>query len=346
MSFLSSSYFTADERPSFFEIVAQDRMIPGLKFACRYVLEVFSQRFENVRVFLDYNEEIFSFLQLIVENHYLKYFEKDASFCEHLYGLKRVKLLENGKSRSLTSYEKNVSLLFTVFIPYLKNKFDEIYIENNLNPSRINSTLKLNFQKIWPYFNAIYEAPFFGYILMYLFNKTDFISPFMHFQKQILQRITLPDLMKQTQNLLKSRFELLKSMNERGGFYYILGLVIKIGHTVSDYSRHLLFGLVFIYKFLEWWYSTEAERNQNQNSSKPILPPPPPPKKSKDGIDLPKDCSLCPLCYKKRINPTQLSISGYVFCYKCINDYVNEFQKCPVSLLPANENFLRRIYDE
>jgi hypothetical protein len=40
MSFLSSSYFTPHERPSFFEIVAQDRMIPGLKFASRYVVEV------------------------------------------------------------------------------------------------------------------------------------------------------------------------------------------------------------------------------------------------------------------------------------------------------------------
>ena len=172
--------------------------------------------------------------------------------------------------------------------------------------------IKNLFQKLWPYFNSIFETPIFGYILMYLFSKTDFCSPFLHFQNQILKRIKIEDLLKQNQNLLKSRFEILKSLNEKGGFYYLISLIIKIGHTISDYSKHLLFGLVFIYKFLEWWYTTENERNQNQNLSKPILPPPPPPKKSNEleSIDLPLDCNLCPICYKKRTNPTQLSISG------------------------------------
>jgi peroxin-12 len=257
-----------------------------------------------------------------------------------------MKIEENGEKREINTREKNISLMFVVLIPYFKNRFDELYIENNQRNDSTQSTLTKYFQRIWPYFNAIYEVPFFGYILMYLFNKTDFVSPFFRFQKIILQRITIPDLILQNRNLLKSRFEFLKSLNDRGGIFHILSFVVKIGHTLSDYSRHLLLSLVFVYKFLEWWYATEDERNQNQSSSQPIIPPPRPPMKHKHGIELPKDCNLCPLCYKNRTNATQLSISGYVFCYKCINDYVNQFQKCPITFLPANSDNFRRIYDE
>lgn len=70
MSFLSSSYGNQD-KPSFFEVMAQDRMIPGLRSATKYLIEVFSQRYFSLGHFYKYHDEYFSFFHLIIENHYL-----------------------------------------------------------------------------------------------------------------------------------------------------------------------------------------------------------------------------------------------------------------------------------
>ena len=39
-----------------------------------------------------------------------------------------------------------------------------------------------------------------------------------------------------------------------------------------------------------------------------------------------------------------LSVSGYVFCYACIKNYVLHEKKCPVTTLPADLNNLIRIF--
>ncbi|VDN58677.1 unnamed protein product, partial [Dracunculus medinensis] len=38
-----------------------------------------------------------------------------------------------------------------------------------------------------------------------------------------------------------------------------------------------------------------------------------------------------------------LSVSGYVFCYFCINRYILEHKKCPVTFLPASIEDLIRL---
>ncbi|KAK8953263.1 Peroxisome biogenesis protein 12 [Platanthera guangdongensis] len=45
---------------------------------------------------------------------------------------------------------------------------------------------------------------------------------------------------------------------------------------------------------------------------------------SVDGIPLPRDRTICPLCSQKRVNPSVLAISGFVFCYSCIFKYVSQ----------------------
>lgn len=48
------------------------------------------------------------------------------------------------------------------------------------------------------------------------------------------------------------------------------------------------------------------------------------PQVAKDGIPLPPDRTLCPLCCQKRANPSVLAVSGFVFCYSCIFKYVSQ----------------------
>ena len=45
---------------------------------------------------------------------------------------------------------------------------------------------------------------------------------------------------------------------------------------------------------------------------------------AKEGIPLPPDQTVCPLCSQKRTNPSTLAVSGFVFCYACIFKYVSQ----------------------
>ena len=45
---------------------------------------------------------------------------------------------------------------------------------------------------------------------------------------------------------------------------------------------------------------------------------------AKEGIQLPSDKALCPLCSEKRANPSVVTVSGFIFCYGCIFKYVSQ----------------------
>lgn len=45
---------------------------------------------------------------------------------------------------------------------------------------------------------------------------------------------------------------------------------------------------------------------------------------AKDGIQLPADGKMCPLCTRPRTNPAVVASSGFVFCYTCAFHYVTQ----------------------
>lgn len=45
---------------------------------------------------------------------------------------------------------------------------------------------------------------------------------------------------------------------------------------------------------------------------------------AKEGIPLPPDRTICPLCSQKRANPSVVTVSGFVFCYACIFKYITQ----------------------
>lgn len=75
------------------------------------------------------------------------------------------------------------------------------------------------------------------------------------------------------------------------------------------------------------------------------VPPPRPAEPSQRGIALPLDKKLCPICEDNRTNPAALSCSGFVFCYPCIHNYVTENSCCPITMLPANLEQIRKIFE-
>ena len=59
----------------------------------------------------------------------------------------------------------------------------------------------------------------------------------------------------------------------------------------------------------------------------------------------PTDPSLCPLCRKDRVNHTLIP-SGYVFCYPCIYNHVQNHETCPVTNQRTTPDQLRKIYPD
>lgn len=96
-------------------------------------------------------------------------------------------------------------------------------------------------------------------------------------------------------------------------------------------------------QLLEWWY-TSAEQRLGGSKALPPPPPPPAPRPAPDGVPLPSDVALCPLCCCPRTNPAMLAVSGYVFCYPCAHHHVLEHGRCPVTGAACGVAHIRRLY--
>lgn len=134
-------------------------------------------------------------------------------------------------------------------------------------------------------------------------------------------------------------------------------LMSQAGRGVAvSLSTSLSLGVFFL-QFLEWWYSSD---NQSAVKALTSLPAPPPPlhlqqeQSSQDPLPIPAnhgrrtqpstDNRNCPLCQRLRTNPTVLSTSGFVFCYRCIYTYVKANRRCPLSSYPTELQHLIKIY--
>ncbi|KAF9438981.1 ubiquitin-protein ligase peroxin 12 [Entomortierella beljakovae] len=139
------------DRPSLFEVIAQDKMREMLEPAVRYVIAVYAQRYPRylIRIVNRY-EEFYAVLMFFVERHYLR--EYGASFAENFYGLKRVRAPRVVKQHKANIDDESLaeaaaaaavkaapgsnkmresdirrSLFFLIGLPYVKCKLDEYY---------------------------------------------------------------------------------------------------------------------------------------------------------------------------------------------------------------------------
>lgn len=309
-------------------------------------------------------DELFYGALFIMEKHYLKYY--DGSFSENFYGLKRCLTSVDGKSLPLKSSHKKWSLFFLVGVPYLKDKLDRYYKDKFGNgpvdsdffrlppmpqdgdqdrPLRRNVIFRVLlavFKVVWPIFNACYESLFFLYQLLYMYNYTTYYTPFLHWQGLTVKRLLMQDLVEQSRKQFSYKMQRMRDNRERGIMHLVWGALVDGTSTMLDYSKYILPTGIFLFKFLEWWYS------ENQNlvtQQQPIPPPPEPPKKAQSGIEIPKDKKLCPICQKPRTNPA-MAMSGFVYCYPCILNYTRSYRRCPITHLPTEPEQIRKLYDD
>ncbi|XP_031502803.1 peroxisome biogenesis protein 12 isoform X1 [Nymphaea colorata] len=126
-------------RPTFFEMAATQQLPSSLRAALAYSIGVLAQRQPVLHKVLDYEDEFFALLMLVLDTHSLR--TTDASFAESLYGLRRkaVKISTRGKDvlpvgsrdgvkhAGLERHQKVLSLAFLVVLPYVKSKLHLVY---------------------------------------------------------------------------------------------------------------------------------------------------------------------------------------------------------------------------
>eukprot|EP01100_Stratorugosa_tubuloviscum_P015116 TRINITY_DN849_c0_g1_i1.p1 TRINITY_DN849_c0_g1~~TRINITY_DN849_c0_g1_i1.p1 ORF type:complete len:413 (-),score=129.50 TRINITY_DN849_c0_g1_i1:21-1259(-) len=149
--FLANFNTNDNSRPSFFELFAQEQLIPTLKPAIEYLLSVFAVRYRTAQIALNFSDEIFSSLTLALNSYFI--FKYDAFFAENFYSLKRVvvseasTIIESPKDlqnlntsifKPLTTRTRFISLIYSVLLPYIKAKIDrKLLIDDNNNNNHI-----------------------------------------------------------------------------------------------------------------------------------------------------------------------------------------------------------------
>ena len=121
-------------------------------------------------------------------------------------------------------------------------------------------------------------------------------------------------------------------------------LIFAGPNLLLDSLKLLLPTAIIFVKFLEWWYSPSSPARAFSTSTLgPHVPPPSLLEPHPQGAIVNKDMyGQCPLCRNFISNAVVLP-SGYVFCFRCAHDYIEEHSRCPVTFLPTEISQMRKI---
>ncbi|KIK99683.1 hypothetical protein PAXRUDRAFT_131479 [Paxillus rubicundulus Ve08.2h10] len=356
-------------KPSLFELIAQEQLRDLLQPALKYVLAVFAQRYPRYLIHIvNRHEEFYAMIMFFVERHYL--YKHNASFAENFYGLKRRRHAWISTERAsaavggvpagerLGSREIWRSLFFLVAVPHLRAKAHDYYeqfgggissdiLEDGgdsrgmeaLTENSLGGRWRRAYKKIFPWVNTSFEVWLLAYNTAYLFERTPFYRPWLAWIGVDLRRLGADDF------FMTSGVQGAVPEAKRGIVKQVYGLFTNAPRLILDSLRLLLPTAIFFIKFLEWWYSPGSPARSL--SSSPLGPAVPPPRMlPPHPAGIPVDSMTfghCSLCQKSIINATALP-SGYVFCYRCAFDHVEQHGKCPVTLLPTK--FGKQIQSE
>nr|XP_020659633.1 peroxisome assembly protein 12 [Pogona vitticeps]XP_020659634.1 peroxisome assembly protein 12 [Pogona vitticeps] len=345
-----------EDRPSIFEVVAQDSLMSAVRPALQHVAKVLAESNPGRYGFLwRWFDELYTLLDLFLQQYYLS--RCSASFSENFYGLKRV-VLRSHRSRppqvrlataGLPQRHHWRSLGLLVLVPYLRTKLEKLVArlrdEDDYSihlPSSSWKRFYKAFLAAYPYVNLAWEGWILGQQLGYILGKARHHSPLLRLAGVQLSRLTAEDLRAMEEKLTttgsvsrspSSVKEWARSTTKKalGGLAFSLSTGLSVG--------------VFFLQFLEWWHSSE---NQEAVKLLTALPAPPPPIHLDHETDssplLPRLKTICPLCRRIRTNDTALSTSGFVFCYRCAYTYVKSHQRCPVTGYATELQHLVKLY--
>lgn len=320
------------DQPSIFEVLAQDSLMTTIRPAGKHAVRVLAEtRPAKFGWLLRWYEELYTVLDFLVQHHYLS--THNASFAENFYDLKRVPS-GNTQAEQLSRKLRWKSLACLVLIPYVKSKLDQIFEDlkrrEDTLPSNRNASLWVRLSKaflaIYPYLHMVWEGTALWHMLSYAFRRCQWHSLLLRLSGTELRHCTLEDIS--------------DSSESAWGQASPFGWLGAVGQRVAEgaaatVSTGLTVGVFFL-QFLDWWYNSDASA-----SSLTALPTPCPPQRDSAEMSSP---NTCPVCSRLRTNETALSVSGYVFCFPCIYEYVKKHSCCPVTGFPAKTEHLVKLY--
>lgn len=303
-----------EARPSIFEVVAADSLnttfYPALKRVANFLATIKPGTFGSL---VRYYDEAYLIFNWVVQSYYLRH--KGGSLSEVFYGLTRVSF----RTQNLDRSGQRWSLIFLVVVPYLQHKIDQ-YLQqwkDDYENGKIVSRNKLLLVQAIPYLKACFESVKLVQYITYLAGISPTHSP-------VLRGLNLT-------------LTYLAEEQESWTFKDLLGGQVKLATMLSTTLLRTLELSAFFLQFIEWW---QNEANMGDLSKLPIPSAPP------SDINSQRYKDICPLCLQRWLIPTAISVSGYVYCYRCIVTHLQKESKCPVTKYPASVNDLVRIFDD
>ncbi|XP_064489519.1 peroxisome assembly protein 12-like [Ornithodoros turicata] len=215
------------EKPSIFEVLAQENLADGLRNAARYLISFLSEHYPGRFAFLTpHVEEFIAAADLVIQLYHLQIYH--SSFSEHYYGLKRVACAGSFRTKHIVK-----SLLALVVLPYMREKVDAAFQEarNSQTPAKFSRLLI----KLYPYFYLGWEGVNLGCTLLYAIEKFRVHSLTLAFAS-----VELASAMAHSVDV------------GRPGNGSVLWKLFR--GVMNGMSMSLVTG-AFLLQFLDWWYS-------------------------------------------------------------------------------------------
>ncbi|KAI6206756.1 hypothetical protein M3Y94_00949100 [Aphelenchoides besseyi] len=317
-------------QPGVFDILAQQSQSQSLKPALKYILKFVSLWIQNRKFSstLRYFDELYAAFMFVIENHFLKKY--GGSFTENFYSMKRI---FNQRSTTVLSRAQRLkSLFFLVFVPYIESKLSA-YREKieSVDPHMRTPFMNL-YYKLYPIVTKLLGMIGLGFLVLYAFGYVNVQTLPLYLIGARLGKLTPEDV------------EALNSvpLHMKSGF---AGRASRFAFQLPSWIGRLFsYALFFkdVHEFMQQNNQDDMKDTFNFNSQ-PVRSIHPLQMISENEV-LKMDAGKCPICHKRRENDTVLSVSGYVFCFACINSYVRAERRCPVTKLPASHEQLVRLY--
>ncbi|XP_031629673.1 peroxisome assembly protein 12 isoform X2 [Contarinia nasturtii] len=254
-----------------------------------------------------------------IAHHYIRCY--GGSFAEVFYSLSRI----HSSSGKLSSFDKVMIFFVSTIVPYISAKFSrkKKQWEEDCESDVIDVKelrYKETFIKAHNIVKGIYDC---FLVLQYIRFISDRSKTHSIFDQIIGQHLVY---ISSNTNLDWSWSDLF-SMNFRKSAF-VTGIVFRTLELSA-----------FFLQFVQWW------QNEARIGNLIKLPNPDPPSYSNSLLTPRQYENICPVCLQMWKIPTVNRISGYVFCFKCIVNYLGINFHCPVTKYATSINDLVRIYD-
>jgi peroxin-12 len=204
------------------------------------------------------------------------------------------------------------------------------------------------FVRAYPAAHAVWEAATLAHWVRFLLGGGETHDPALALFGMRVARTSAREAMQRRVELETARASAVASLSRSPASSFVTRIVgpplLRARHFAADYAQGGLMLCVVGFKLMEWWYGT-AEEKVTGSLALPVPPPPPTPPPHRDGV-APRE-GACPLCgASPAVSPAAPAGAGYVCCHACLTSHIQKHSACPVTLLPARLEDIRKLFSE